>query len=198
MSVSTQHLGGRLPLFAPESLSAEQRPLYNSMNSKTVPWANTNGFKVKLDNGALIGPFNSILLSPAIATAFLTLQEVEKEQTSLSDRVRQVVILTVGAVWKCDYERYAHSAVALRTGLPRAAIQALAHGLESDELDESEKLAQHFTRQIVAEYQVPDELYTQASKTFGAKGIVDLLFLAGCYVTVSSLLNTFQVPAPQE
>lgn len=41
----------------------------------------------------------------------------EDKHTSLDARVRQVVILAVGAVWKADYQLYAHAAVARKAGL---------------------------------------------------------------------------------
>ena len=198
MSESSQHLGGRVPLFEPQALTAPQRTVYDTMDEKMVPWAEAAGFQAKLQDGRFIGPFNSILLSPKIAASFLALQEAEQAQTSLSERVRQVVILTVGAVWQCDYERYAHSAVARAAGFSEKTIRALAQGLEDGELNETERLTQRFTRQVMTEHQVSEELYSQAVTTLGAQGIVDLIFLAGCYVTVSSVLNAFKVPVPED
>lgn len=197
MSESLEGLGGRVPLFDPQKLTASQRAVYDTINTKMVPWAESAGFKARLEDGKLIGPFNTILLSPEIGGSFLALQGAEQEHTSLSKRVREVVILTVGAVWKSDYERYAHSAVARKAGLSEKAIASLAQGTEAEELSEDEKIAQRFTWQLTAEHQISDELYSEAVATFGAQGIVDLIFLAGCYDTVSSLLNAFRVPVPQ-
>ena len=62
-----------------------------------VPWAEKAGFQAKLPDGRLIGPFNTILLSPGMAKAFLNLQAVEgKEQQPVPAR-EAGVILTVGA-----------------------------------------------------------------------------------------------------
>ena len=197
MSDSSQKLGGRLPLFDPKALTQSQKVLYDSMNKKMVPWAELSGFKASLDDGRMIGPFNSILASPEIATSFLALQASEQEHTSLNERVRQVVILTVGAVWKSDYERYAHSAVAQKSGLSEDAIGALIHGEAAEGLTQDERVAQRFTRQLTEFHQIDDELYAEAAAAFGVRGIVDLIVLSGCYDTVSSLLNAFRVPVPQ-
>jgi 4-carboxymuconolactone decarboxylase len=62
-------------------------------------------------------PFNPALLNPAIAAPFLDLQSAEQMHTSLSARVREVVILAVGDAWQADYELYAHVAVARTAGL---------------------------------------------------------------------------------
>ena len=161
-----------------------------------VPWAESAGFQSKTDDGRLIGPFNSVLYSPGISPAFLALQAAEQKHTTLDERIRQVVILTVGAVWGCDYERYAHVAVARKAGIPDAAIAALAKGDPADGLSAEERLAQRFTYEITANHRIEDALYDEAQATFGPQGLVDLLYLAGCYDTISSLLNTFRVPAP--
>ncbi|TXM99027.1 carboxymuconolactone decarboxylase family protein [Methylobacterium sp. WL64] len=193
----TQHgLGGRLPLLKPDALSPAQKNTYDTIDTTMVPWAEKSGFQAKNEDGTLIGPFNGILLSPAITDAFLALQAAEQEHTTLTARVRQIVILTVGAVWQCDYERYAHEAVARKAGLPDEAIRSLSKGIPAGGLAFEEELAQQFTRQVTVERQVEDNLYVRTEAIFGAQGIVDLLYLAGCYDTISSLLNTFRVPAP--
>ena len=197
MPEARQNLGGRLPLFDPTKLTNAQKGVYDEIRKNMVPWAEAAGFKAQLSDGRLVGPFNAILASPEIASSFLALQASEQEHTSLHERVRQVVILTVGAVWKSDYERYAHAAVARKAGLSDEVIRALAEGQQTDDLTEDERIAQRFTKQLTADRQVDDSLYAEAESTLGTKGIVDLIVLAGCYGIVSSLLNAFRVPVPE-
>ena len=197
MSVQSNGLGGRVPLLAPEELTSAQRQTYDLMNGTMMPWAEKAGFKSKTEDGKLIGPFNGFLFSPEITARFVALQEAEQKYTTLTERERQVVILTVGAVWKSDYERYAHSAVARKSGLSHAATHALAAGHPAEDLSDKERLAQRFTQRITAAHQVDDELYKDAEAVFGKQGIVDIVHLAGCYDTISSLLNVFQVPVPE-
>lgn len=75
-------------------------------------------------------------------------------------------------------------------------IDALANGSRPLGLSKQEILAHEFTRQIALHHQVSRELFDKAQAAFGNHGIVDLLFLAGCYHTVCSLLNAFEVPVP--
>ena len=196
MADDPRRLGGRTALLAPDALTAPQREVYDTINTDMVPWAERAGFQAKLPDGRLIGPFNTILLSPEMARAFLNLQAVEGKSSSLSQRVRQVVILTVGAVWRCDYERYAHAAVAREAGLSSAAVEALVEGEAAADLSGEEDVARRFTMAITAEHQVDDALFEEARSAFKDHGIVDLIILAGCYDLISSLLNAFQVPQP--
>ena len=189
-------LGGRLPLLKPADLSPEQVRLYDRMKADMVPWAENAGFQARLDDGRMIGPFNPILFSPAIADAFLALQSAEQHHTSLNERMRQVVILTVGAVWACDYERYAHAAVAAKAGLSVAAIAGLARGELPKDLSPEEALAQRLTWQLAAKHAIDSDLFVDAQRTFDPKAIVDLVALVGIYGLVCGLLNGFAIPAP--
>lgn len=194
--MDTAQLGGRLKLLDISSLTAAQTAVYQRLTATMVKWADQSGFQSTTQDGRLIGPFNPVLLSPAIAPAFLDMQDAEQAHTSLDDRVRQVVILTVGSVWQSGYEVYAHAAVAAKAGLPESVIQALATGCVPDELSAQEKLAGRFARMLSTSHRVDAALYQEAEAAFGARGLVDIVFLAGCYHIVCGLLNAFEVPAP--
>ena len=189
-------LGGRLPLLDPTELSETQRKVYDLANSTMVPWAEAAHFQSKTTDGKLIGPFNPVLFAPEMASCFADLQAAEARYTPLSERVHQVVILAVGAVWKADYELYAHSAVARKAGLSDAAIRSLARGGNPEDLSDDERVAQRFVRQLTAEHHVGEPLYRAAEAAFGREGLVAMTFLAGCYQVVCSFLNAFEIPAP--
>jgi 4-carboxymuconolactone decarboxylase len=174
-------LGGRLPLIDPASLTGAARDLFARIHATAVPWAERTGFAATTGDGRLIGPFNASLLNPSIAAEFLKLQAAEEKSTSLTERVRQVVILTVGAVWRAPYELYAHSAVA---GGP------LGH------LTDAEKIAHRLTLALSTSHHVDDDLYQDAEKTFGAAGVFEITTLTGIYHTVCGILNTFAIPVP--
>ena len=198
MTGKSVELGGRIPLIKPGELTPAQLSLYENIDKHQVPWAEATGFVAKVADGSLIGPFNVALQSPEIGAAFGTLQSVEAKNTTLSERVRQVVILTVGSIWKSQYELYAHKAAARKAGITEGAIDALVTGRPSERLTDEEKQAQTFAGEITRNHRVSKEMFDQTKATFGIRGIVDILFLAGCYDVVCSLLNAFEVPAPEE
>ena len=196
MSNLEHGLGGRLPLLEPSKLKPEQRELYNKINSVIVPLAEDAGFKSKDGEGQLVGPFNATLYSPQMCGSFLALQKMEEAHTSLPKRTRQVVILTVGSVWKAPYELYAHSAVATKVGLTAQQINSLVSGQSPDGLSEGELAAQRFTWQLVSEHAVDGDIYAAAQEVFSDQGLVEMLVLIGCYLSVCALLNAFSVPVP--
>src|SRR6202167_3635930 len=193
MSDREQDLGGGLPLLEPSKLNSKQRELYDNISSGTGPLAGAAGFKIKDDREQLISPFNATLYSPEICGSFLALQKIEEEQTTLSKRTRQVVILAVGSVWKAPYKLYAHSAVAAKVGLTKEQIDSLVSGQIPYGLNEDELLAQGFTYHLVSEHTVNGVSYAAAREVFGDQGLVEMLVLIGCYLSVCALLNAFAV-----
>ncbi|HEY2504600.1 MAG TPA: carboxymuconolactone decarboxylase family protein [Mycobacterium sp.] len=196
MSASEQGLGGRLSLLEPDALSAAQRELFDRITATAVPWADRSGFVANTADGRLIGPFNPTLLSPEIAAEFLKLQATEEHCTSLDERVRQVVILTVGSVWHAPYELYAHSAVARHVCLSEPVIAELVAGGLPTDLTDVEKTAHRLAKALSTTHHVDDDLYHQAEKTLGAAGVFEVAALTGIYHTVCGILNVFDIPAP--
>jgi 4-carboxymuconolactone decarboxylase len=197
MTTTENALGGRLPLSQPSDLSPEQHQLFDHITATVVPWAQRGGFAATDDDGRLIGPFNPTLLNPPIATALLALQGAEEKHTSLPERVREIVILTVGALWQAPYELYAHSAVGSRAGLSPFVVATLAAGGTPDGLTDEEQIAHRFARALTADRHVDDDLYGQVEQIYGAAGIFDITVLTGIYHAVSGILNVFTIPAPQ-
>ena len=190
-------LGGRLPLLRRADLSGAQQTLWDRTEASMGRWADEVGFRSKSADGRFIGPFNPNLRSPEIALSLLQFQIDEAKHTSLSERVRQVIILSVGSVWKAPYELYAHAAAAKHAGLSDQCVAALIEGAPSPELAEEEGTAQRLALALTEEHAVDDALYAEARERFGERGLVDFAILAGCYHLVCGLLNLFVVPAPK-
>lgn len=174
-----------------------QRALYDSLVANEVPWAEKSGARAIAHDGGLLGPFNPLLFNPALGTAQVGVFRADKESTSLSPRVHEIVVLTVGAAWQSAYELYAHTAVAKAVGLPDSVIEAIVSGqlpeLESDQ----EASAYDFTWQLTHKHRVDPATYAFAANAFGSRGLVDMVMLIGLYLTTCSLINAFEVPVPE-
>ncbi|MBV8348849.1 MAG: carboxymuconolactone decarboxylase family protein [Mycolicibacterium sp.] len=196
MTEPSHTLGGRLPLADPTTLTGTQRDLFNTVNATQVPWANAAGLQATTADGQLIGPYNSFLLHPEVAAKILEFSAAEKTHTTLSQRVHEVVIIAVGAVWGADYELYAHTTLARNAGLSEDAVAILANGGIPDGMSEHEKIAARLARELSTHHRVDDKLYREAEQAFGTTGLFDIAALMGQYHTVCTALTLFEVPAP--
>ncbi|WP_293314777.1 carboxymuconolactone decarboxylase family protein [Mycobacterium sp.] len=134
-------------------------------------------------------------MTPAISSAFLELAVAEQENTSLSKRSREVIILTVGAVWQAPYELSAHCAVARQVGLADDAVRTLTDGGLPQDLTKTEAIVHRIARALSVEHRLDDALYRDAEALLGTAGVMEAAVLTGIYHTVCAILNAFEIPA---
>ena len=196
VSMESGKLGGRIQLLSPKELDRQQEKLYDYLVDTKVSWAKKSGFTAMLEDGRLLGPFNPFLYSPKTSRALCDWIDADMENTSLSERVRQIIILTVGTAWNASYEVYAHTAVGKKAGLTDEEIAAIKSGSEPQGLSEEESAAYRFTHSLVTNRKVDSSTYQQAIQALTATGVVDMVHLTGLYLSTSALLNAFEIPAP--
>lgn len=197
MAAINHALGGRLPLVDATALSPAQRRFYDAAMAEQYPWSLDAGFQFVTDDQRLIGPYNAFLRRPEIAEKFQELAKAESRHTSLSPQLREVVILAVGSAWGSDYEVYAHRILAQAAGISAGDADALATGRSPEQLGREAGLVFALVRQLTLEHHIEQTLYDEALSTFGEQGLFDIAALMGVYLTVSSVLNLFAVPAPE-
>lgn len=196
-SAGARDWGGRLPRNETLALDDEQRAAVDRIRSGTARWAEESGFAATDDEGGLIGPFNAFVLRPRPGAAFNRWVATDRQESSLPATVREVVILTVGAAWGAAYELYAHTAVARSVGLAENAVQALLDGTAAQVLTGDELVVHRFVDELVRTHRVSDGTYAAAEAALGRDGMLDTVHLTGMYLSVSALLNAFEIPAPE-
>ena len=185
----------RLPLIAPGELTPEQKRLYDDMRKGIA--SNFNAFKAVREDGALMGPWNLWLHEPGIGKAIWDLTLAMTANATLSDNIRQIVILVVGARFDAAYEIYAHIAVAEHEGMRPERLATLVADLKPSDLSADESVAFDVAYKLVRGGVLPEPLYRLAVGTFGQHGANEMIYLVGLYSMVSTTLNGFNVPVPE-
>lgn len=185
----------RLPLLPPAELTAEQRLLYDTWEASTTQAAEYRGFEVRNSEGAFVGPWGVLLHFPELAVPLGQFIGLAQRLDGISERARQVVILTIGGRFNAAYELYAHTPLALRAGLRPDQIAALSAGARPADLSEDELLAADVTGALVRGGAVPGPLYDAAVAKLGQQGFDAVVFIAVHYLALGTLLNAYDVPA---
>jgi 4-carboxymuconolactone decarboxylase len=185
----------RLPVIAPSELTPEQKRLYDDMRKGIA--SNFNAFKAVREDGALMGPWNPWLHAPGIGKAIWDLTLAMTANATLSDNIRQIVILVVGARFDAAYEIYAHIAVAEHEGMRPERLATLVADLKPTDLSADESVAFDVAYKLVRGGVLPEPLYRLAVATFGQHGTNEVIYLVGLYSMVSTTLNGFNVPVPE-
>jgi 4-carboxymuconolactone decarboxylase len=183
----------RLPPIAPQDLTAEQCPLYDDMKAGIN--AKYNLFTTMRADGAIVGPWNAWLHEPTVGAAIWNTTKAMTRFAIVSDRVRQIVILVVGAHFDAGYELYAHGAVARKCGLSDQFVSTVVSGSRPEGMADDEGVAYDVAHVLSAGRRLPEDTYRRAIELFGQRGINELIYLVGHYCFVSVTLNGFDIPA---
>jgi 4-carboxymuconolactone decarboxylase len=182
----------RIPRLTPANLDDEQRRLHASITSGSRS-SGPRLFRLADDDGRLEGPFNAMLLNPAIGDPLQSVGAAVRYHGRLSNRCREIAILAVAAHWRSPFEQRAHEAVGAHAGLTESELEAL-RAQAPLELDEPEEAAVLLTtRHLLQHRDLDDELYRDVSASLGADILFELTTLIGYYSTLALQMRVFGV-----
>lgn len=142
------------------------------------------------------GPVSMSLYSPKIALAFSDLNGYLRYNGDLSPRHTEVAICVAAWEIQQQYEYSAHEPAALRYGAPQAVIDTIKYDREPVGLSPEETVIIKVGRQIMREHKLDSDLYAEAVRLFGRKGLVELVTVMGDYVMVGMVLTAIDQHLP--
>jgi len=144
------------------------------------------------------GPVALSLYSPKIAQAFSDLNGYLRYNGVLSARHTEVAILVASWEIEQQYEYSAHAPAALLHGAPQAVIDCIKYNREPVGLSPEEALIIRLGRAILRDHKVDSALYAQVEKTFGRRGVVELVTVMGDYVMVGMVMTAIDQHLPAD
>jgi hypothetical protein len=142
------------------------------------------------------GPVSVSLYSPRVAQPWSDLNGFLRYNGDLSERHTEVAILV--AAWEIEqqYEYSAHEPAALRFGAPQAVIDTIKYDKAPTGLSPEETIIIRLGRQLMREHKVDSDIFAEAVRLFGRKGVVELVTVMGDYVMVGMVLTTIDQHLP--
>lgn len=177
----------RLKPLRPEEMPPEQRRYYDSIknrpNNRDLP-----------EGTPLTGPFHAWQRSPAFAEKLAVLEQYLRKDGLLEPRLLELATIVVGRIWSAEIVFGSHGPAAVAAGIDREIVEAIRHR-ETPVFEKADEAAVYrFTNQLTTDYEVDDETYQRALEVLGEAALVELIGLAGLYVTASMTLNAFKIP----
>lgn len=183
----------RLRPLTPDELDDDQRTLYDAITSGSRS-TGPQPFRLTGDDGALTGPFNAMLLNPAIGDALQRLGAAIRYSGRLTARCREIAILAVAAHWQCGFEQRAHEAVGSHVGLSDAELAAVRERRDPELSDATEAAVLVTTRHLLEDGDLDDRSYSVAAHALGTEQLFELNALVGYYNLLAMQLRVFRVP----
>ncbi|MDB5802807.1 MAG: carboxymuconolactone decarboxylase [Betaproteobacteria bacterium] len=140
------------------------------------------------------GPFIPLLRSPVLLDRLQRVGEYIRFDSSLPPRLSEFAMLVVARAWTQQFEWFTHVPLARKAGTSEETIAALRAGRRPEAMHADEALVYDFVTELLAHRGVCDATYVAGVTRLGERGVIDLVGLAGYFVTVCAVLNVAHTP----
>lgn len=160
--------------------------------------AGPQAFDLTAPDGSLVGPFGLMLQAPHLGEPLEALGAAVRFDTGLTDRVREIAILTVAVATDSGFEVWAHERVGRLAGLSETELDGIRAGTFADgeDVDPAEATAHDLAGRLAARRPLDDETYAAGVARLGEHGLLELVVLVGYYAMLAQLMEVFGVEAP--
>lgn len=134
-----------------------------------------------------------ILAYPALAKAFLTFNNHVAVASSISRRVREILILRISWLRRAEYEFVQHVVLGLRAGLSQAEIERIQLGPDVPGWDAVDADLVRAVDELHADACISEDTWARLSIHFNQSQLMDIVFAVGCYDLLAMVFKTFGV-----
>jgi 4-carboxymuconolactone decarboxylase len=184
---------GRARWFRPEELDANQRALSEAI--LTGP-RNTGSRPISLTDaeGRFSGPFNAMFYSPLLGNPLQQLGAAVRYQSGLEDAARELAILEVARVYRCDTEWNGHSRIAASAGVTAEQLEALKHGEFPKGLSQETEAVLELARTLIEVRNLDDTQFAHYVSAIGEVALMEVVVLVGYYSLLALSMAVWRVP----
>jgi 4-carboxymuconolactone decarboxylase len=172
---------GRLPEIDANTLSPEQRAIYDRMMR---------------ERGHMRGPFAVWLRNAELCDNTLKLQEMFASRVKLDRRLLELMILVAARLATAQYAWFIHEPYALKFGIAPEIVQAIRERRAPDFRRDDERLIYDITTELNTTRTLSEASYRRGMTMLGEQTMVELVSAIGFYSMVAMTLNAFAVAVP--
>ena len=169
----------RLPELDESALSTDQQKIFDAIASGP--------------RGTVAGPLRVWLQSPELAACAQKLGQYARYDSVLSENLSELAILVTARYWSSGFEWAHHAPIALQAGVPKMAVEAIAHARKYTFDDPKMQVVFDFAVDLHLNKKLSDGVYDAAKAVLGLQACVDLVGICGYYTLISMTINVFDV-----
>jgi 4-carboxymuconolactone decarboxylase len=144
-------------------------------------------------SGRVLNIFATLARHPKLLKRWLVFGNHVLGKSSLSAREREIAILRVGWLCRCEYEWGQHVAIGRIVGLSEEEIRRIPVGPSAPGWDPFEATLLTAVDELRAESMIRDETWNVLAARYDTLQLIDFVFTVGQYTLVSMALNTLGV-----
>lgn len=173
----------RIPLVTREQIAEKEKPAYDAFMASRAGRPN-------------IGPYSLLLHMPDMAQKLEALRLSLRDEASLSQKLQELVMISVAREMSCAFIWYAHAAAARKAGVRDDIVDSIRERRPLTNLDPDEQSAVDFTRELLQNRKVSRATFDAATARLGQRGTMTLTNLIACYAVLAYNMNTYELEAP--
>ena len=173
----------RIPLATRDQVAEKERPAYDA-------------FMASRANRPAVGPYTLLLHMPEMAQRLEALRTYLRDEASLSQKLQEIVMISVAREMGCAFIWYAHAAAARPAGVRDDIVDGIREQRPLANLDPDERTVVDFTRELLQHRKVSRPTFDAATARFGQRGTMTLTNLIACYAVLAYNMNTYELEAP--
>jgi 4-carboxymuconolactone decarboxylase len=173
----------RIPLVTRDQIAEREKPAYDA-------------FMLSRAGRPNIGPYSLLLHMPEMAQRLEALRTYLRDETSLSQKLQELVMISVASEMGCAFIWYAHAAAARQAGVRGDIVDNMRDKRPLANLDPDEQAVVDFTRELLQNRKVSRPTFDAATARFGQRGVMTLTNLIACYAVLAYNMNTYELEAP--
>ena len=173
----------RIPLVTREQIAEKEQPAYDAFMQSRAGRPN-------------VGPYSLLLHMPEMAQRLEALRTYLRDEASLSQKLQEIVMISVAREMGCAFIWYAHAAAARHTGVRDDIVDNIRERRPLANLDPDEQAVVTFTRELLQNRKVSRPTFDAATARFGPRGVMTLTNLIACYAVLAYNMNTYELEAP--
>ena len=173
----------RIPLATRDQVAEKEKPAYDAFMASRTGRPN-------------IGPYSLLLHMPEMSQKLEALRTHLRAEASLSQRLQELVMISVAREMGCAFIWYAHAAPARQAGIRDDIVDNIRDRRPLTNLDPEEQTVVDFTRELLQNRKVGRPTFDAATARFGQRGVMTLTNLIACYAVLAYNMNTYELEAP--
>ncbi len=138
-------------------------------------------------------PLNTLVRHPDLARAFLGFNRHLLFESTLSPRVRELLILRTAVRCGGAFERAQHEVIARREGIDEEAIARTVEGPDAAGWSAEDAALLRATDELLTGWTITDPTWAALAAVLDERQLMDLVFTVGSYALLAMALNSFGV-----
>jgi alkylhydroperoxidase family enzyme len=134
-----------------------------------------------------------LLQHPALAKAFLAFNNHVATASTVSKRIRELLILRISWLRRSEYEFVQHLVLGRNAGLSEAELERVQLGPDAAGWDPIDADLVRCVDELHADARIQDATWTRLAAHFSTEQLMDIVFAVGCYDLLAKAFKTFGV-----